>query len=60
VPHIQLICLLSLCHDFALHPGDKTATYTYVAAEETATYTYVFLRLHLDQPKTKKKLNSMV
>jgi hypothetical protein len=24
VPHFQRICLVSLCHDFALHSGDKT------------------------------------
>jgi hypothetical protein len=26
--HIQSICYLSLRHDFALHSGDETATYT--------------------------------
>jgi hypothetical protein len=28
VPHFQRICRLSVCHDFGLHSGDKTETYT--------------------------------
>jgi hypothetical protein len=28
VPHFKNVCYLSLCHDFALHSDDDTATYT--------------------------------
>jgi hypothetical protein len=28
--NFQNICYLSLCHDFALHSGDETATYIYL------------------------------
>jgi hypothetical protein len=47
IQHFQNISQLSLCHDFALHSGDETATYTYLWTSTACyrdSFTFTFMR----------------